>query len=171
MPAQGSLVTSNTTALAVATSYEEINPLYTSSKGYLCCTLPDRLSSMWLALTFAGAFGWAVMLGAFIILGRIDKLPRSDLCGFTAHTYKRYNEAFTNTHPAAVLPFEVPDAVLPPFRARGDLVRPEKHSPPPSRESRGSGSRGSATMVHVTVLGPDGRPLRNAKLMNYAYDA
>jgi hypothetical protein len=137
--------------LVAALSYRAANPVYRAFKGFACCSLPDLLGSMWVALTIAGLACWLALLLACVYLARVDRLPDARGCGCGLHTYRRYNGV------SAAMPLEAEyDAGAPPEPGmkgwlQSPLVVEAGPSPPPSRES--------ATDVVVTLVAADGRPL------------
>lgn len=150
LDAQTVAIQSSLDATLAALGYDAIQPLYVGTKSYVCCTVPALLGSTWLTLTLAGAFGCVVAIGAFIYLGRIDALPRRDVCGCSTHTYEWYNERHLPSSPAAILPYDpVYDIANAPYVPGPDGKPPPRlaWSPPPSMPP----SRESATMVQVTA--------------------
>jgi len=61
-------------------SYTSVHPLYDISKAYVCCTLPDMLSEMWVMLTVVGWLDMALCAVVIALLAQLDKLPRSGAC-------------------------------------------------------------------------------------------
>jgi hypothetical protein len=49
-------VTSEVNNLVTLASREELMPVYSEIKGFVCCAVPDMFGSMWTGLTFAGAW-------------------------------------------------------------------------------------------------------------------
>eukprot|EP00878_Enallax_costatus_P042646 GHUV01050075.1.p1 GENE.GHUV01050075.1~~GHUV01050075.1.p1 ORF type:complete len:277 (+),score=57.47 GHUV01050075.1:182-1012(+) len=85
-------------------------PVYGDVKGLVCCLVPDFLSSMWIGLTFAGIFAFALIFCTFFYIGKLDKTPRKDCCGCTCHTPAKYaGTVFPDTLPQFQAPgFENP---------------------------------------------------------------
>lgn len=92
LPTNRDAISAAVDALIAAGDYSQVNPIYRSVKGFICCDFPAVLGNMWTALTFSGLTAWISILCGFFLLGRIDALPRVDACGCSCHTFARWHD-------------------------------------------------------------------------------
>ena len=57
-----------------------MQPLYSSSKSYLCCSVPGLAAELWTILTVLGWLGLALAVASMVILGQLDKTHGSGAC-------------------------------------------------------------------------------------------
>ena len=66
-------------ALGLA-SLGQIQPLYESSKSYMCCDVPGLAARLWIILTVLGWLGLALGVAGMLILHQLDQAHGSGAC-------------------------------------------------------------------------------------------
>ena len=59
---------------------EQIQPLYESSKSYMCCDVPGLAAKMWIILTVLGWLGLALGIAGLVVLYQLDQAHGSGAC-------------------------------------------------------------------------------------------
>ena len=59
---------------------EQVQPLYGSTKAYLCCDVPGLGAQLWTALTVLGWLGLGLAVAGLLILGQLDQTHESGAC-------------------------------------------------------------------------------------------
>lgn len=56
--------------------FEQVHPLYLSTKELACCNVVDVVGNLWLAMFMAGWFAAALMVAMMCYIRRLDELPK-----------------------------------------------------------------------------------------------
>ncbi|KAL3142107.1 hypothetical protein ABBQ32_004725 [Trebouxia sp. C0010 RCD-2024] len=70
--------------------FEQVHPLYLSTKELACCNVVDVVGNLWLAMFMAGWFAAALMVAMMCYIRRLDELPKKRCCGCALRSYKEF---------------------------------------------------------------------------------
>ncbi|KAL3153203.1 hypothetical protein ABBQ38_011953 [Trebouxia sp. C0009 RCD-2024] len=70
--------------------FEQVHPLYLSTKELACCDVVDVVGNLWLAMFMAGWFAAALTIAMMCYIRRLDELPKKRCCGCALRSYKEF---------------------------------------------------------------------------------
>lgn len=71
----GQLLIADVNGVQEMVQFENVHPLYLSTKQLACCDVVDVVGNLWLAMFMAGWFAAALMLAMMCYIRRLDELP------------------------------------------------------------------------------------------------
>lgn len=72
----GQLLIADVSGVHALVEFENVHPLYLSTKELVCCDVVDVVGNLWLAMFMAGWFAAALVLAMMCYIRRLDELPR-----------------------------------------------------------------------------------------------
>ena len=70
------LLVADVKAVQGLVQFEQVHPLYLSTKKLACCDVVDTVGNLWLAMFMAGWFAAALMVAMMCYIRRLDELPK-----------------------------------------------------------------------------------------------